>query len=168
MYTLLAAIAWATKFYAAERKTAEGRPWLREMKITDISIQHVSDDPKEVVAEIFAQQPKRRHDFSQKEILTGREGTREDQDRIAELAFSYAHKHGEHQHYFQAARLLTSMKSTQDAHDVKFPAAIFENYEQVNRKWRPHMIAASSHYMHGTQMPENPAVREAIELLKQV
>lgn len=87
------------------------------------------------------------------------------QDKVAELAFSYATKHADHRHYIQAARLLTSMKSTQDAHDVKFPAAIFENYDRVNSKWRPHMIAASSHYMHGTKMADNPAVRHAKELL---
>jgi hypothetical protein len=117
------------------------------------------------VAEIFDLQPKRRHDISQKEILTGREGAREDQDKVARLTFAYALKHPDHQHYFQAARLLTSMKSTQDAHDVKFPAAIFENYSQVNPKWRPHLLAASSHYMHGTRMPDNPAVSEAKKLL---
>lgn len=166
MYTLLAAVAWATKFYAAERKTQEGRAWLRDMKITELPIREVDNLPEKVVAEIFDLQPKRRHDVSQKEILTGREGAREDQDKVSELAFSYAHKHPDHRHYFQAARLLTSMKSTQDAHDVKFPAAIFENYGQVNPKWRPHLIAASSHYMHGTQMQDNPAVSEARDLLR--
>ncbi len=166
MYTLLAAVAWATKFYGAERKTREGRAWLRDLKITDLTIREVGAQPEEVVAEIFTLQPKRRHDESQQEILTGREGTREDQDKVAELTFSYAHKHPDHSHYFQAARLLTSMKSTQDAHDLKFPAAIFENYGQVNPKWRPHLIAASSHYMHGTRMPDNPAVSEAKMLLE--
>jgi hypothetical protein len=166
MYTLLAAVAWATRFYAAERTTAEGRPWLRKMKITELQVQDVSNRPEDVVAEIFALQPKRRHDFTQKDLLVGREGAREDQDKVAELAFSYASTHPDHRHYFQAARMLTSMKSTQDAHDVKFPAAIFENYDQVNAKWRPHLIAASSHYMHGTQMPDNPAMIEARNLLK--
>lgn len=166
MYTLLAAVAWATKFYQAERMTPEGRTWMRDMKITDLPIHEVGDREEEAVAEIFALQPKRRHDERQKEILTGREGAREEQDKVGELAFAYANKFPDHSQYFQTARLLTSMKSTQDAHDVKFPAAIFENYGQVNPKWRPHLIAASSHYMHGTQMPDNPAVREAKSLLE--
>ena len=165
MYTLLAAVAWATKFYQAERKTSEGRPWLRDLKITDLPVREFDERPEDVVAEIFALQPKRRHDESQKEILTGREGVREDQDKIAELAFTYATKYSDHSPYFQAARLLTSLKSTQDAHDVKFPAALFENYGLANPKWRPHLIAASTHYMHGTQMQDNPAVLEAKTLL---
>lgn len=166
MYTLLAAVAWATKFYQAERKTSEGRAWLRDMKITDLPIREIGDRSGDIVAEIFALQPKRRHDESQKEILTGREGAREEQDKVGELAFAYASKFPDHSPYFQTARLLTSLKSTQDAHDVKFPAAIFENYGQVNPKWRPHLIAASSHYMHGTRMPDNPAVSEAKNLLE--
>lgn len=165
LYTLLAAVAWATKFYAAERKTKEGRPWLRDMKITDLPIQKVNAQPEEIVREIFSMQPKRRHDESQKEILVGREGAREDQDKVAELAFSYASKYPNHRHYKEAARLFTAMKSTQDVHDVKFPVAIFENHDLVNPHWRPHLIAASSHYMHGTQMKDNPAVRTAKELL---
>lgn len=165
LYTLLAAVAWATKFYAAERVTADGKLWLRNMKITEMPVHQVGGRPEEVVAEIFAMQPKRRHDPSQKEILTGREGSREIQDRVAALAFSYASQYQDHRPYFQAARFLTSLKSTQDAHDIKFPVAIFENYRRANPKWRPHLIAASSHYMHGTQMADNPAVLLAKNML---
>lgn len=165
LYTLLAAVAWSTKFHSAERWTQEGKPWLRDMRITDLPVREISGSSEEVVAEIFDMQPKRRHDESQKEILVGREGPREDQDKVADLAFSYANKFPDHRHYIEAARLLTSMKSTQDAHDVKFPVAIFENYELVNSQWRPHLIAASSHYMHGTKMNDNPAVRTAKEML---
>lgn len=165
MYTLLAAVAWATKFHSAERWTREGKPWLREMKITDLPLREVNGSPAEFVAKIFDMQPKKRHDESQKEILVGREGPREDQDKVAELAFSYANKFRDHRHYIEVARLLTSMKSTQDAHDVKFPVAIFENHGLVNPLWRPHLIAASSHYLHGTKMTDNPAVRTAREML---
>lgn len=165
MYTLLAAVAWATRFHTAERKTQEGNPWLREFDILKLPIQEVTARPEDLVQQIFQMQPKRRHDESQKEILVGREGPREDQDKVAELAFSYASKYPDHRDYFQAARLLTAMKSTQDAHDVKFPVAIFENHGLVNPKWRPHLIAASSHYMHGTQMKDNPAVRMAKDQL---
>lgn len=166
MYTLLAAVAWATKFHSAERWTREGKPWLREMRITDLPLREIAGSPDEVVAEIFDMQPKRRHDESQKEILVGREGPREDQDKVAELAFSFASKFSDHRHYIDVARLLTSMKSTQDAHDVKFPVAIFENHRLVHPQWRPHLIAASSHYMHGTKMSDNPAVRTAKEMLR--
>lgn len=165
MYTLLAAVAWATKFHSLERWTQEGKPWLRNMKITDLPLREMTGSSEEVVAEIFDMQPKRRHDESQKEILVGREGSREDQDKVAELAFSYASKFPNHSNYIEAARLLTSMKSTQDAHDVKFPVAIFENHELVNPHWRPHLIAASSHYMHGTKMSDNPAIRIAKDML---
>ena len=166
MYTLLAAVAWATKFYAAERVTPNGKMWLRDLNITKFAVREVTAGPQELVAEICDLQPKRRHDESQKEIMVGREGAREDQDRVAELTFAYASKYPDHRHYIEAARLLTSMKSTQDAHDIKFPVAIFENYELINPQWRPHLIAASSHYMHGTTMNDNPAVRRAKELLE--
>lgn len=92
MYTLLAAVAWATKFHSAERWTQEGKPWLRDMKITDLPLHEVNGSVEEIVAQIFDMQPKRRHDETQKEILVGREGPREDQDKVAGLAFSYASK----------------------------------------------------------------------------
>lgn len=161
LYTILAAVAWATGFYGEQVK---GK-WFRDLKLTTIEPVEVGSDAKETVAQIFAAQKNRKYDVTQKEILVGREGTRKEMDQVARLAFCYATKHKDHSAFLQMARFLTSVKSTQDAHDMKFPAAMFENYDLIDPQWRPHLLAASTHYLHGSKMIDNPGVQRAKEAL---
>ena len=87
-------------------------------------------------------------------------------DWRTEFTFAYARKHANHQAFLQTARRQVCLKATQNAHDVKFPSAIFENYELVSPQWRPHFLAASVRWLHGTQMPDNQAVVAAREALR--
>lgn len=36
---------------------------------------------------------------------------------------------------------LVALKSIENSNDVKFPAAILENYRAASPKWRPHLLA---------------------------
>jgi hypothetical protein len=57
-------------------------------------------------------------------------------------------------------------KANDDAHEYKFLAAILEDAACVSPAWRPHLLAASVHYFHGQQTPDNPVmehVREALQ-----
>jgi hypothetical protein len=57
-------------------------------------------------------------------------------------------------------------KSTPDPHEYKFLAAILEEAELASPQWRPHILAASVHFLHGRQSPDFPAVQQAREALK--
>jgi lysozyme family protein len=65
--------------------------------------------------------------------------------------------------YMQAARDWLSTKATVEAHEFKLPAALFEDYELVSPEWRPRLLAASAHWLHGRQSPDSPLLRQARE-----
>lgn len=152
---LLQAVAWASGFIDVEKRAG----YLREMKITEVTEVDAPDSPEKAIEEIFSLQPQRSR------ISSGKAGTREDMDKATQLTFAFAKRYADHRSFLMAARRLVCLKSTVDAHDFKFPTAIFENYRLVSPQWRPHLLAASTHWLHGVQQPDNPAVREAREAL---
>jgi hypothetical protein len=56
-------------------------------------------------------------------------------------------------------------KASNDAHDYKFMAAIFEEAGWVSPEWQPHLLAASVHFLHGNQSPDHAVVEQAREAL---
>jgi len=73
-----------------------------------------------------------------------------------------AAKHGA---FMQTARSFLCVKASLDPHDIKYPAAVFEDAHSVNVEWRPYLLAASVHSLHGTRSEDTPAlvkVREAL------
>ena len=59
------------------------------------------------------------------------------------------------------------MKST-EAHDYKYPTAIFEDYYQVHPSWRPHMLAASCYYLQSSKRPDSPLMLRARESVRSI
>ena len=57
-------------------------------------------------------------------------------------------------------------KASDDAHEYKFLAAIFEDAACVSPAWQPHLLAASVHYFHGQQTPDNPVMQHGQEALQ--
>ena len=161
-YTLLEAVGWATGYFGIQLE--RGR--IRDIKVTDLPEESIPESPAEAVNQIFHEQPKRRYDEKQQRILSGNVGPREDMDRITNMVFAYASSREEHGEFLRQARIITCLKATQNAHDVKFPTALFENYENVHKRWRPHLLAASTHYLHSSQMVDNPAVQQAQQALR--
>jgi hypothetical protein len=53
-----------------------------------------------------------------------------------------------------------------DHHTRQFLAAILENAACVSPAWQPYLLAASVHYFHGTQTPDNPVIRHVHEALQ--
>ena len=44
-------------------------------------------------------------------------------------------------------------------------AAIVEDIDWVSPEWRPHLLAASVHYFHGAQSPDNSVIQQVREML---
>ncbi len=135
------------------------------MKITAMEGEDVPDSPEEAVRKIFDLQPPRQRDSTQTRFVSLYVGKREEMDPIVRMAYAYARRY-DHDLFIRTALRLVCRKSTDNAHDIKFPAAIFENYALASREWRPHLLAASIHWLHGTQMEDSPAVKQARESLK--
>jgi hypothetical protein len=149
---LLEAIHWGCDFYTVER----GRGNLRDLRITAIP---ESDSPAAVtdaVDDIFGRLPPRR----------GRMRNRTGDDKAMELTYALARKH-DHGPFFQTARRLMCRKAL-DAHEFKFPVAVFENYEHVSPEWRPHLLAAAVHVLQGPRMEDSTAYLQAREELRRL
>jgi hypothetical protein len=67
--------------------------------------------------------------------------------------------------FARAAYRLVVRKGT-DAHDYKYPAAIFEDMSLVSPAWRPHMLATAVYYLRGSSLPDSPLMARAMEAVK--
>ena len=57
----------------------------------------------------------------------------------------------------EARRLIFT--KAMDAHDYKFSAAVLEDYALMSPGWRDRFLAASVHYLKGSQSPDNGLVQ---------
>lgn len=81
-------------------------------------------------------------------------------------ALAFAQQHPDSQAFWQLQRRQVFMK-TNDVHDYKFLAAIWENSRQVSARWRPCLVAASVGKVrwHAGQPDSLLQVREALRTL---
>jgi hypothetical protein len=83
-----------------------------------------------------------------------------------QLTYALAKRTKVHGLFLQTAKRLLCWKSTEEVHDFKFPVACLEHYHYGSPEWKPNLLAASVHYLHGTRMEDSPVVREAREALR--
>jgi hypothetical protein len=140
------------------RSEAQRDP-LRNLWITDIAETDTPPTDAEAVAAIFRLLPPRRFfDFAR--------SPRAEQDRAMQLTYALARRTPDHRLFLQTASRLLCWKSTEEVHDFKFPVACLEHYQYASPEWRPNLLAASVHYLHGTRMEDSLAVREARDALR--
>ena len=123
------------------------------------------------IAEIFAQLPFRTYKWDPKgepkANLTY--GKREDADEACRKVFALASQRPEAVPLLvQTAHSWLCRKASNDTHEYKFLAAILEDATQVSPEWQPHLLAASVHYFHGNQTPDNPVIEQAREALRKI
>lgn len=82
----------------------------------------------------------------------------------AQQAYSYDLKFEKSQTLEQASRHFLFLKM-REHHQMKWSAAIFEDYSLVNAAYRPHLLATSMYYLRGEGHPNSPVTERAIEEL---
>jgi hypothetical protein len=138
-----------------EVAAADPKLKLRDLKIDEVVGDKIPDKPEEAVREIFAS------------LSSGLDGA-------ARKAFTLAERHPDPQVFQREAyRLLfTKLKSTYfpngDVHDFKFPPAIFEDYGQVDPRYRPHLLATAVYWLPGQDSPESPVFTRAREAVRKL
>ena len=140
---------------------------LRDVKIVELPVASVPTQAEDAVAEVFALLPSRtyRWDAEAKKAVLGY-GKREGADEACHKVFALARERPEAVPLFlQAAHSWLCRKANEDAHEYKFLAAILEDAACVSPVWRPHLLAASVHYFHGKQTPDNPVIQQVQEAL---
>jgi hypothetical protein len=140
---LLHGVAWMGRF--RESMKSDG---FRPVKITDLPVETVSDDPARGAAEVLE--------------LIG-----PNTPAAAARAFALAKKHPEPEAYMKMARRFIFRKGT-DAHHYKYAAAVFEDYGLVSPQWQPHMLATSVYYLRGSHDPDSKIMTRAIESVRKV
>jgi hypothetical protein len=88
-----------------------------------------------------------------------------DAGAAAAKAFHFAQAHPEPDVFADAARRLVYTKA-QEVHYYKYSAAIFEDYDLVTPRWRPHMLATAVYYLCGSGMPDSPVMQRAREAVR--
>ena len=114
----------------------------------------------EAVKELFEQLPPRTYDSKTRGgyALVRREARADLGRMVFALASREPAAAGE---YMQSARGWLCAKAVTEAHEFKLPAALFEDYELVSPEWRPRLLAASAHWLHGKQSPDSELLQEA-------
>lgn len=151
---LLQAVAWVTAFLENER----GRQMLRNLTITAIPPAQTPASIPEATEAIFSALPRRGF----QDEIEDRTG----QDTACQMTFAFLQEPANVSPFLRNARQLLCRKATINSHDLKFPVAVFEDAHWVHARWRPHLLAASVHFLHGSRSEDNAAVREAREALR--
>lgn len=163
---LLQAIAWTADKTAGD---LAGRG-LRDLRIIDLGGAALPTRAEDAVAEIYEQLPSRsyRWDPEGRRAVTTY-GRRADADAACRKAFALASDRPEAVPLFvQSSYSWLCRKASNDHHEYKFLAAMLEDAALVSPEWRPHLLAASVHYFHGSQSPDNPVLQQAREALSRL
>jgi hypothetical protein len=136
---LLQGVGWMGQF---QRFMASKNDGLKNRLITEIAPVDIPQDPAQAAEEILAL------------VAT-------DTPAAAARALAFAQRHPEAEEFSRAALRLIFRKGT-DAHDYKYPAAVFEDYRLVSPTWRPQMLATAVYHLPGSTSPDAPLMARAI------
>jgi len=148
LYTLLEAVEWTTSFLDRER----ARPALRDFDLLTLEPVDGADD--DAIDDIFTLLPPRRFASIHRPDFA-------DVDKAMRMTCAWVRRHPDFDAFVQRALWLMCVKSTPEVHDFKYPMALFENCRHASSQWRPLLLAASVHVLHGTDMEDSPIVAQA-------
>lgn len=151
--TMLQAVSWTTEFMI-EAKSRDG---MREGDVATMVPTDLTGTTEETIEELLAALPPR--------IFLKKEDDRTGQLRAAELTFALTQSQDGARQFIQAAQHGMARRLSLNAHEMKYPIAMFEECRRVSPQWRPHLLAATSVFLQGTNSPNNPAVERGVELL---
>ncbi|WZO98532.1 twin-arginine translocation signal domain-containing protein [Isosphaeraceae bacterium EP7] len=103
--------------------------------------------------EIFSSLP-----YKAKEYVEKEPSERSASDEACRMSFTLLSDPSNIRAFQQAARTLLCVKASPDPHDIKYPAAAFEDASRMSPEWRPYALAASVHALHGSKSPDTPAL----------
>lgn len=151
--TMLQALSWVTEF-TIEAKSRDG---IREGDIVTMQPIDLDGDSNDTIAELLDALPPR--------VFLKEEDDRTGQDRAAELTFALTQSQQGCKDFIAAAQHSMARRLSINAHEMKYPIAMFEECRRVSPIWRPHLLAATSVFLQGTNSENNPAVERGAKLL---
>jgi hypothetical protein len=165
LLALLQAVAWT----GDKTKSELSENSLRDIAITELAppLAPLPAAADLAVAEIFSLLPSRHYEWDRMKGAVLAYGNRADADLASRKVFVLAKERPQAVPLFvKAAQSWLCQKASGDAHDYKYPAAIFETAGSVSPRWQPHLLAASVHFLHGKQSPDHTVVLQSREALR--
>jgi hypothetical protein len=93
-------------------------------------------------------------------------GERGASDEACRISFAHFQKRSNMSDFQRTARSLLCVKATEDPHDLKYPVAAFEDARLASPQWRPYLLAASVHALHGPASADSLVLAQARKALK--
>ena len=138
---LLQATGWMCQFHTFMSQANDG---LNDIKITSLPTIDIPSDTHESLEDIFADIGKAANDAANK-------------------TFAFASQHDTSPFFSHARKQI--LQKTREVHGLKYPVAIFEDTQLVSPRWRPHLLAASTYYLPGSNQPDSPVMQKAREAI---
>jgi hypothetical protein len=156
LLNLLQAAGVVSDFYVRHVKK-EGN--LREMSLLDLKSS--AGKATDTIREVFESLP-----YKARDHFEPKPGEREATDQACRMAFELLRHENNHAAFMQTARSFLCVKASLDPHDIKFPAAIFEDAFAVSTEWRPYLLASSVHSLHGSKSADTSVLVQVRAALK--
>jgi hypothetical protein len=154
---LLQAIAWIGDFVHAHRNELN----LVGSSPADLGGAARHWSAASAVQEIFEELPPRTYDLTGKTRGGYAVLDREARTSLGRKVFGLVDREpGAAGPYTQAARQMLCTKAAVEAHEFKLPPALFEDCEFVSPEWRPRLLAASAHWLHGKRSPDSEILQQ--------
>jgi len=112
------------------------------------------------MAGVFRLLPKKGFLYEQKS-----EEERKGSDRACMAAFALLNNPENVRPFLRAARGLICVKASVDPHDMKYPAAAFDDAFAASREWLPYLLAATVHALHGPSSADSKSLVMARDAL---
>jgi len=143
---LLQGIGWMGQFHQLMTSPeGKARGKFQPADITTISPAEIPSTDEATAAAIFEKLPDNASD-------------------AAMMAFALAQRNPAPAPFFAAACQHIARKAD-EAHQYKYPAAIFEDYRLVSPAWQPHLLAASVYYLRGDGDANSSVIQRATAAL---
>ena len=139
----LQAVAWMDLF---RKCIIQEKHLVTPTDITALTGPEPPDKPEAVIDQILAMRTDKPHE-------AGR------------LAFAFPNRHRP-ELLLSAARWLLPVKSSGDPHDIKYPVAVFEDFDLVSPGWRPHLLATAVFSFWGSDQPDIPQMEKVRDALR--
>lgn len=152
--TMLQALSWVTEFML----DARSRDGIRKGDIATMQPVELTGDADDTIGELLDALPHR--------AFLERTDDRTGQLKAAELTFALTQSQKGAVEFIKASQHGMARRLTLNAHEMKYPIAMFEEYSRVSPAWRPHLLAATSVFLQGSNSPNNPAVERGVKSLR--
>jgi hypothetical protein len=152
---LLQAISMLDDIFIA---SAQRDDQLRKINLLELSPEPRTSGPD--VAEVFELLPRKAFLYEQKSP-----DERSASDQACAAAFSLLQQPEHVRPFLQAARGLMCVKSSVDPHDMKYPAAAFDDAFAASSEWLPYLLASTVHALHGPRSEDASSLVKAREAL---